>query len=216
MSVPRMSFPPPRPAPPPSSGRAIVAGLLAALLGAGIWAAVVKMTEYEVGWVAWGVGALVGFAMSKFTEQRSVQLGVYAAVLAVLGLAIGKVATVRMMVPSYGREIVMENEAILAAAFAIDMRANERFSAQLSLDLARFGERDSLPPPIQNRMMDEVQARMAAAEPAERERVAAMFANNILEEVSLVEQFKASLGLFDLLWFGLAIATAFKFMRGDG
>ena len=216
MSVPRMSFPPPRPAPPPSSGRAIVAGLLAALLGAGIWTAVVAMTEYEVGWVAWGVGALVGFAMSKFTGQRSAQLGVYAAVLAVLGLAIGKVATVRMMVPSYGREIVMDNEAVLAQAFAIEMRANERFSAQLSLDLARFGQGDSLPAPLLRRMMDEAQARMAAAEPAERERVATMFANSILGEVSLTEQFTASLSFFDLLWFGLAIATAFKLMRGDG
>ena len=216
MSVPRMSFPPPRPAPPPSSGRAIVAGLLGALLGAGIWTAVTAMTGWEVGWVAWGVGALVGFAMSKFTPQRGVQLGVYAAVLAVLGLAVGKVATIRMMVPSYGRELVMDNEIVLAQAFAVEMRDNERFSAQLSLDLARFGRRDSLPPPLLNRMMDEAQARMAAAEPAERERVAAMFANSFLGEVSLVEQFKASLGVFDLLWFGLAIATAFKFMRGDG
>jgi hypothetical protein len=211
-----MSFPPPRPAPPPSSARAIVAGLLAALLGAGIWTAVVAMTGFEVGWVAWGVGVLVGFAMSRFTTQRSVQLGVYAAVLAVLGLAVGKVATVRMMVPSYGREIVMDNETILAQAFAIEMRANERFSAQLSLDLARFGRDDSLPAPLVNRMMDEAQARMAAAEPAERERVATMFANSILGEVSLTEQFTASLSLFDLLFFALAIATAFKFMRGDG
>lgn len=216
MSVPRMTFPPPRPAPPPSSGRAIVAGLLAALLGAGIWTAVVAMTGFEVGWVAWGLGALVGFAMSRFTAQRSAQLGVYAAVLAVLGLAIGKVATVRVMLPSLGRDIVMENEAILAQAFAVDMRANERFSAQLSLDLARFGADDSLPPPILTRMMDEVQARMATAPPAERERVAAMFTSSVMGDVSLAEQFTATLSFFDLLWFGLAIATAFKFMRGDG
>ena len=216
MSVPRMTFPPPRPAPPPSSGRAIIAGLLAALLGAGIWTAVVAMTGFEVGWVAWGLGALVGFAMSRFTAQRSAQLGVYAAVLAVLGLAIGKVATVRVMLPSLGRDIVMENEAILAQAFAVDMRANERFSAQLSLDLARFGADDSLPPPILTRMMDEVQARMATAPPAERERVAAMFTSSVMGDVSLAEQFTATLSFFDLLWFGLAIATAFKFMRGDG
>src|SRR5688500_7513909 len=39
---------------------ALIAGLVAALMGGGIWAALVFITNLEIGWVAWGVGGLVG------------------------------------------------------------------------------------------------------------------------------------------------------------
>ena len=214
MSVPRLSFPPPRSSPPPSHARPLVAGALGAFVGAGLWTAVTALTEYEIGWIAWGVGGLVGFAMSRFTSERSAQLGIYAAVLAVAGLAIGKVATVRVMAPTMGRSIIVDNPQILLYAFAHDMRAGERFSPELSIELAGFALTDSVPPAVEAKMLSEAQVRMDAAAPAERDRVAEAFTHTIMSQVTLVEQFKASLSLLDLLWFGLALATAFRIMRG--
>ena len=214
MSVPRLSFPPPRPEPPPTATRALIGGAVAALVGAGIWAAVTALSDTEFGLIAWGIGGLVGFAMAKLTPERSVKLGIYAAALAALGLAIGKVATVRMMVPVYGLEMVRSNEELLAAAFADDMRRNEKYSAEVSLQLAALSANDTVPDVLFAKMMDEAQLRMANAPAEERERVAASFAGGILADLDVGEQFGSSLSLFDLLWFFLAIGSAFKLMRG--
>ena len=42
---------------------ALVAGGASSLVGAIIWAAVTVATEYQIGWMAVGVGALVGFTV---------------------------------------------------------------------------------------------------------------------------------------------------------
>lgn len=214
-SSPRLTFPPPKPSPPPTATPAIIAGALAAIGGAGIWTAVVVVTDMEIGWIAWGVGALVGFVMSRVTQARSPQLAVTAALLAAVGLAIGKVASVRVAVPSIGREMIMSNPEALSAAFAMEMRQGERFSPEVSVQLASLSESDTVPDALWSTMLDEARARVAAAQPEERERVARAFAERMVGAIGLTEQFKSSLSLFDLLWFGLAIATAAKFMLGS-
>jgi len=45
---------------------AALAGGVAALLGACIWAAVTVTTNYQIGWMAVGVGFLVGYAVRSF------------------------------------------------------------------------------------------------------------------------------------------------------
>ena len=164
--------------------------------------------------MAWGVGGLVGFVMSKFTPERSVKLGVLAAALAVLGLAIGKIATVRLVAPTAGSDVILEDPEALATAFALDMREGERYSPEVSMQLATLSPTDTIPDALWPKMLDEAQARMAEAPEAERVRVATAFMNKFMDKMDLTDQFGASLSLFDLLWFGLAIATAFKIMRG--
>ena len=46
--------------------RALFAGILAGLVAAFVWGWITKVTEYEIGWIAIGVGFLVGFAMRTF------------------------------------------------------------------------------------------------------------------------------------------------------
>jgi len=217
-TVPKLSFPPPKASPPPASGiaPAVVAGALAALAGAGIWTAVVMISGgWEVGWVAWGIGALVGAVMARMTPQRSVHIAVVASLLAAAGLAIGKVATFRMAVPNIARDMLLENSEMLVQAFALDMRENERFSAEVSVQLASISSGDTLSDGVAAQMVAEARTRMEGAPLAERERVAKVFANRILAETGLSSQFGATLSLFDVLWFFLAIATAFKMMRGS-
>lgn len=210
MSVPRLSFPPPRPSPPPAATGPVIAGLLAALAGAAIWAAVTALTNTEFGLIAWGIGGLVGVVMAKVTPERSVKLGVTAAVLAALGLAIGKVATVRITTP--GPEMVLEDDGLLAAAFTQDMQRNKRYSPEVTRQLAAMSADDTVPDALFGRMMDEVQLRMANASAEEKAVVAAGFTDGILANLSMAD--RLGLSLFDLLWLFLAIGTAFKLMRG--
>jgi hypothetical protein len=39
---------------------ALAAGIVAALVAGGLWALLVQLTGYEIGYAAWGVGLLVG------------------------------------------------------------------------------------------------------------------------------------------------------------
>jgi hypothetical protein len=66
-----------------------VAGAVAALVGAATWAAVTYFTNYQIGFMAIGVGYLVGIVMLKFGHGQSQAFGILAAVLAVAGCLIG-------------------------------------------------------------------------------------------------------------------------------
>lgn len=66
-----------------------LAGLAATLVGAGTWAAITYYTNYQIGFMAVGIGFLVGITMRKFGHGHSNAFGVLAAVLAVLGCLVG-------------------------------------------------------------------------------------------------------------------------------
>jgi hypothetical protein len=64
-----------------------VAGLAAALVGAVVWAVVTVTTKYQVGLVAIGIGALVGFAVRIGNGGKA--FGILGAFLALFGCALG-------------------------------------------------------------------------------------------------------------------------------
>ncbi len=77
------------------SSSAILPGLLgglgAALLGGGIWAAIVIATDYEIGYMATGIGVLAGYAVVLFAHrQKGTALQIVAVLSALLGIAVGK------------------------------------------------------------------------------------------------------------------------------
>jgi len=69
-------------------------GLAAAALGAALWAVITVFTEYQIGWMAVGVGALVGYAVRRFGRGVDVQFGVLGAVLALAGCVAGNLLSV--------------------------------------------------------------------------------------------------------------------------
>ena len=69
----------------------LLAGLAAAVAGGLAWGFVVEWTGYEIGIAAWGVGALVGYAvLTAAAGRKAVELQVAAVVLALLGVLLGK------------------------------------------------------------------------------------------------------------------------------
>ena len=95
-SRPQPPTPPTPPAPVKteasgSTSLALLAGLVAAIVGGTAWGLISKYTDYEVGVVAWGIGFLTGFAVERAAGgRRSPDLQAIAIVTALLGVLLGK------------------------------------------------------------------------------------------------------------------------------
>ena len=72
----------------------LLAGAVAALIGALIWMGITIATGFHVGYVALGVGALVGFAVRYAGNGTGVIFGVVGAVLTLAGCLGGEVLAV--------------------------------------------------------------------------------------------------------------------------
>ena len=93
----RYSFPeggdPPSPVTEPSGSLflAVAAGLGAAIVGGVVWGLIVKISDYEVGIVAWGIGFVAGTAVVFATRGgKGRHLQVIAVVSALVGVLLGK------------------------------------------------------------------------------------------------------------------------------
>jgi hypothetical protein len=74
------------------------AGAVAALIGAGAWAAVTVFTHYQIGWMAVGVGFLVGLAVRTFGKGIDRAFGFVGAGLALFGCLLGNFLAVCGMI----------------------------------------------------------------------------------------------------------------------
>jgi hypothetical protein len=75
-----------------------IAGVGAAATGAIIWAAVTALTGYQIGWMAVGVGFLVGVAVRIFGKGIDKVFGIVGGVLSLTGCLAGNLLTVCIMV----------------------------------------------------------------------------------------------------------------------
>ena len=71
-----------------------IAGLAASLAGAAAWAAITVITDYQIGWMAVGIGLIVGIAMRAMGKGIDQSFGVVGAGLALLGCLSGNVFTI--------------------------------------------------------------------------------------------------------------------------
>ena len=72
---------------------AIFGGLLASVVAAIIWAAITYATSYQIGFMAIGVGVLVGYAVNYFGKGMTVTFGVVGAAFALFGCLFGNLLT---------------------------------------------------------------------------------------------------------------------------
>ncbi len=66
-----------------------IGGIIAMLVSAIIWGAITYFTGYQIGWIAIGVGFLVGLAIRVLGRGKSMIFGLSGAVLALLGCVLG-------------------------------------------------------------------------------------------------------------------------------
>ncbi len=70
---------------------AVLAGVVAAVAGGIAWGLIIKWTDYEVGFVAWGIGFVTGIAVLTATRgARGLPFQAIAIACALLGIVVGK------------------------------------------------------------------------------------------------------------------------------
>ena len=67
----------------------LIGGGVAMLVSAIIWGVITYVTEYQIGWMAIGVGFLVGIAIKFFGRGKTPIYGISSAVLALIGCVFG-------------------------------------------------------------------------------------------------------------------------------
>lgn len=77
-----------------SLGMAIAGGFAASVIAAFIWAAITYLTQYQIGYMAIGVGVLVGFAVRFFGKGIDIQFGIVGGAFALFGCLLGNLLTV--------------------------------------------------------------------------------------------------------------------------
>jgi hypothetical protein len=191
---------------------AIAAGLVAALAGGAAWAAMVLWAQLEIGWAAWGVGAIVGLAMGRITANRGPKLGMAAAALAGAGLLVGKLM---ITIGSTGAiaEDIFQSPEYLESVMAWQMyEEGELDEATMTAVDSDFEELDSLSDAAWDEMRSQSAAKLAAMSDDERQGLARQYAGSIVGDLGILGAIRVQFSPWDLLWFGLALATAFRML----
>jgi len=74
-------------------GLGIIGGAVGGLLGAVAWATVTYLTEYQIGWLALGVGFLVGLGVRFLGKGIDRVFGIVGGVIALVSVALGNFLT---------------------------------------------------------------------------------------------------------------------------
>jgi hypothetical protein len=104
---------------------AIVGGALAAVVGGILWGLFVILTDYEIGFMAWGLGLLSGTAVVLLVKGRKgTPLQIIAVISSIMGIAVGKYVTfyhfLRATVESqYGAEVAFSLPLLSAKVIRI-------------------------------------------------------------------------------------------------
>lgn len=72
---------------------ALLGGVLAAIAGGLIWGLIVIATDYEIGFMATGIGVLAGFAVAGLSGKRGLPLQIVAVLASLAGILVGRYLT---------------------------------------------------------------------------------------------------------------------------
>lgn len=198
---------------------AIAAAIAAGIAGALIWAGISVATDYEIGYVAWAVGGMVGGA-AMFMGAAGRTAGIVCGVIALVSIVGGRFGSTwwgfhTSLEESYAEHIV---DAELWANVDSSKRSDVR---------TYMIERAYIDPPASKEDID-VFLEFTAPEleeahtnpPDKAEWIASTreFWSELSGGDVVVTSFKESLGLIDLLFAFLGISTAFGLVakRGEG
>jgi len=67
----------------------LIGGGVAMLVGAIVWGAFTYFTQYQIGWIAIGIGFLIGVAIRFFGRGKTLIFGIAGAILALIGCLLG-------------------------------------------------------------------------------------------------------------------------------
>lgn len=195
----------------------IIGGAFGGVIGAIIWALVVHSTGWEIGWIAIGVGALVGLGVrAAAKEDADVASGVTAIVVACAAIVGGKYLTVHLAVEKHVSSPVYTDEYLtscLADEIVAEREdAGEEVRWPEGADLENPIAEKDFPPQIWAMAHTRWEGMDAQGRAAYR-----AFCESNFEEFKgglRAYLFKRSFGVFGLIWMVIAGAAAFKLGGG--
>jgi hypothetical protein len=197
--------------------RGLLCGLAGGVVGAVVWCGATLMTGLEVGWVAWGVGLIVGSGVALgWAGTRSHGTAVLAVVIAAASIALGKYGVSHVAVHNHIDRLQNDDltDAEGLAALRDDVADSWREHGREATSMRRKDARliDGHPKEIVEeaegvwiRMTELEQARFKQR--VRDDRVAALEAARV-DRAN--EAFLASLGPIDIVWIVLALVTAYR------
>jgi hypothetical protein len=202
---------------------AILGGLAGGILGAAAWAALAYFANLEVGWIAWGIGLLVGLGVLIGNgRERSHAAGVVAVVLSVLSIVAGKYASVQIAFtgsrsPFNQTLSRIDSDTPFVVSYLADSVAEAYQSQGRAVDWPgnpddTRDEPSDYPPDV----WSAAQARWDAMSPegqaayrdALRQQTSEMA--SVMQQGIMMQAFKGTFGALDLVFLGLAIVTAWR------
>ncbi len=204
--------------------RWILGGLIGGAAGVVIWVLVGYLSQYEVGWIAWGVGFLVGVGVRYGAylggQDEGLAQGLLASVMAIGSIVVAKYMLFSILVGGADaeglREIVGEirydDEAMIAsiaddvAQEMMDSGRTVNWPAGMTYEEAI---RKADYPAELWRQAETRWNQLGAEEQQERKRQRILFAA-ALSEAASEPDFGEFFSPWDLLWFALATITAYK------
>lgn len=192
---------------------AVIGGVVGGALGALIWAMISYHAGVEIGWIAWGVGGLVGFTVRVGAgDEEGTAYGLLAVAIAVAALVGGKWVAVDLSVDAEKDRAIAAHRAVAADEETALFDIGLHLALDAEMAVAATAERlDELPLEVRHAALEiwdamdldaqnEYLARLSAEHEAQVEVIAAAWRS---------EAFTSSFGLLDLIFFGLAVVTAF-------
>lgn len=181
--------------------RWIVGAILGALSGTIVWSAIAYFLRAEFGWIAWVIGAYVGWCAWRFVDgDKSRVRGLVCAAIAIAAIVGGK---------SMSAVLEVQHRATIAGGELTDAEARAFFARSVHLD--------------NNTISEEAQAEAdqtarqvwAAWSAADRLTYKEQIAVHVRADAAaggfplVLSTFFDGLDFFDLVWSGLAYASAF-------
>ena len=202
---------------------AAIGSTIGGVIGALVWYLISIYANLEIGWIAWGIGALVGFGAAKGAGgECSPATGALAVAVAVLSIVGAKYAVAVVGVA----EVMAGSDAPIEGEYAISYMADDvviEFEEEgRSMDWPDGAgyviptSEEHYPEDVWalaeerwNSLTSEEQQVLIQAWTEGRDEGQAAFAAQLRGE-----WFRGSFAAIDLLFFGLAVVTAFKIGAG--
>lgn len=202
---------------------AVLGGALGGVIGAAIWAGVAYFSGYEIGWIAWGVGILAGVGVAKGNSgEGSKAAGALAAIIAALAVVGGKYAMVELAMPNEGELFAntvaaLEDDEYVVSYIADDVVAEFEAEGRAvewpeGVEALQATTRAEYPADVWNIALSRWEGMDTDGQQAYRDEIRANIEASMAEIREFISQagFMSSFGLLDIVFFGLAVVTAFK------
>ena len=211
--------------------RGLIGGLIAGVVGAAVWAGITYGTGYEIGWIAWGIGLVCGLGVALGWRGGGAMAGLLAVVISLVSICGGKYATVQLII---NKEVGTTETILEAATRTLDDEVLTSYIAdEVVLEYERAGRALNWPAGADREVPSEASdypqdvwaeaaIRFNRMTPEEHQEFRAGVIDEIRQSIEVVRAeaasygFTESFGVMDIVFFLLAVITAFKVGAGGG